>query len=167
MVKRLSFSFWVIFLKQYKKWFENSIPWFLYLVLEPDYYNQNLWAKDDHHGWHERRNRETSNKEIGPSSIKFLMLNSSNYTVWATRMRITLSKLIKFGKQLIYIFGIRANYWNQNLWAKDTTKNTWHIPSCNGVNNTDYENHCTQFLSVKTIFTRFFCFHTWFWLGFW
>lgn len=33
---------------------------------------------------------ETSNKETGPSSIKFPMLSSSNYIVWAMRMRIAL-----------------------------------------------------------------------------
>lgn len=29
-------------------------------------------------------------KEVGPSSIKFPMLTSSNYTVWAMRMKIAL-----------------------------------------------------------------------------
>lgn len=29
-------------------------------------------------------------KEIGPSSVKCLMLNSANYTVWAMRMKIAL-----------------------------------------------------------------------------
>ena len=33
---------------------------------------------------------ETSNKEAGPSSMKFSMLTSSNYTVWAMRMIIAL-----------------------------------------------------------------------------
>ena len=33
---------------------------------------------------------ETSNKETGPSSIKFSMLTSSNYTVWVMRMKIAL-----------------------------------------------------------------------------
>ncbi|XP_013674050.1 uncharacterized protein LOC106378478 [Brassica napus] len=33
---------------------------------------------------------EMSKKEIGPSSIKFPMLNASNYTVWAMRMKIAL-----------------------------------------------------------------------------
>ena len=33
---------------------------------------------------------ETSNKEAGPSSMKFSMLTFSNYTVWAMRMIIAL-----------------------------------------------------------------------------
>ena len=31
-----------------------------------------------------------SNKDVGPPSIKFPMLTSSNYTVWAMRMKVTL-----------------------------------------------------------------------------
>lgn len=34
---------------------------------------------------------EMKPKEIGPSSIKCTMLNSSNYTVWSIRMKITLT----------------------------------------------------------------------------
>lgn len=33
---------------------------------------------------------ESNTKETGPSSIKFLMLNDSNYTVWAMKMKIAL-----------------------------------------------------------------------------
>lgn len=121
------------------------IPWFLYLALEPDYWYQNLWTKDTTKKTttmadvkDETEKQATKKLDHRPSSFWCWILRT---TPFGLRGWESPSKLIKFGIRLISIFGIKENYWNQNLWAKDTTKNTWHIPSCNGANNTDYENY--------------------------
>ena len=41
--------------------------------------------KDD-----EKKDAEIKTKETGPLSIQYPMLNSSNYTAWAMRMKVAL-----------------------------------------------------------------------------
>lgn len=38
----------------------------------------------------EVKEETTASKEVGPTSIKFLMLTTSNYTVWCMRMKVAL-----------------------------------------------------------------------------
>lgn len=83
-----SFSFWVTFLKQYE-----SCSWIWFCVFYNWYQSLHLWKiEDDKSGTMSDVKNETemSGKDSGPTSIRFPMLNSINYTVWSMWMKIAL-----------------------------------------------------------------------------